>query len=76
MFAFIAPTINAATMTKAEIAAAWSPVLNELYDLVLDSGFDGDVIELYENAQSMYCQDYALATDYVKQVANTDELPF
>ena len=75
MFAFIAPTINAATMTKEEIAAAWSPVLNELYDLVLDSGFDTDVVELYEYAQKMYCEDYALATDYVKQVA-TDELPF
>tara|TARA_R110002153_G_scaffold33326_3_gene100679 strand:+ start:33180 stop:33407 length:228 start_codon:yes stop_codon:yes gene_type:complete len=75
MTTFIAPTIDATTMTTEEICAAWKPVIDQLFDAVIDSAFEGDAVALYEGAMSMFGDDYALATDYTV-TTSSDEMPF
>ena len=73
---FTLPTISS-TMTINEIVAAWKPVIDQLFDAVIDSAFGDEEIAAYDGALAMFAQDYTLACDYVAPVvADTDELPF
>ena len=73
-YAIILPIIKA-DMTCADIKAAWLPIINDIENAMIDSLFDLELCELYENAMKMYADDYTTGTDYKAQVA-TDELPF
>lgn len=73
-YAIILPIITD-NMTCAEIKAAWLPVINDVENAMIESLFDLELCELYDNAVSMYAQDYTRGTDYKAPVV-TDTLPF
>ena len=72
---FNQPNIQPNTMTKAEIVAAWKPVLDALFDIVVDTMFGGDSVDNYNAALAAYSSDFHKATDFVA-TPETDELPF
>ena len=61
---FNRPNIDPTKMTQEEIVAAWRPILNALYDIIIDTLFEGDSVDNYNAALAEYASDWHKATDY------------
>lgn len=72
----LVPSIEAtAEMTKREVQAAFGPALDRCVELICETGFDEQAIELEKEIKHLLCSAFESATDY-EVPAPCDDLPF